>query len=328
MFIVNKEYIGDEAQAHKGVLTNRSPHEHGIITDWVDMEKIIHHTFYGALHVAPEEHPVMVTENSLNPKNCREKITQMMFETFNVPAFYLQNSQALTLIASGRTTGLVVEISRNSGYVVPVYEGYVLQHGIARFELNASDVEDYMCKILTERGYDADRTRPSIKDIVEKTAYVALDFDNEMKDAAITQAITKQYELPDGQVITIGNERFRCTECLFQPYFIGYESDGIHALANKAIRRCDVDIQKDLFANIVLTGAGTTYPGFADRMQKEIVSLAPTGTRVKVIAPPERVNSSWIGGSILSSLGTFQPMWVTKAEYDEEGPSIVHRRCL
>lgn len=94
------------------------------------------------------------------------------------------------------------------------------------------------------------------------------------------------------------------------------------------ILRCDVDIRKDLYSNIVLSGGTTMFPGIADRLQRELVSLAPSTMKIKVVAPPERRYSVWIGGSILSSLSTFQHMWISRAEYNEIGPAIVHRKCF
>ncbi|KAG8389815.1 hypothetical protein BUALT_Bualt01G0017700 [Buddleja alternifolia] len=323
-------YVGNEAQCRRGILTLKYPIEHGIVSDWDFMEKIWHHTFYSELSVAPEKHPVLLTEAPLNPKANKEKMTEIMFETFKVPAVYVAIQAVLSLYANGRTTGIVLNSGEGETHTVPIYEGYALPHAVLRSDLGGRDLTYFLRKILSERAYVSSRAieMQIVCEFKEKLGYVALDFDKELENEKNSSSVEENYELPDGTIVTHCAERFRCPELLFQPSLDRMEAVGIHEMTYNSIMKCDVDIRKDLHQNIVLSGGSTMFPGIADRMSKEITALAPSNTKIKVVAPPERMYSAWIGGSVLASLTNFQQMWITKGEYEESGPAIVHRKCF
>lgn len=334
-----EHFIGDEAQKKRGVLTLKYPLEHGIVTDWGDMERVWHHAFYNELKVRPSDHPVLLTEAPLNPKANRERMTKTMFETFQVPALYVAVQAVLSLYANGRTTGIVVDSGDGVTHTVPVYEGFTIPNGVLRIDLAGRDLTEHLANLLTERGIvlQSSAEREIVRGIKEQLCYVAYDFDAEidaascrskkMRTSMASSDVDKPFELPDGSMIAVGTERFRCPEVLFQPALVNKDHHGIHQLAFDSISRCDIDIRKELFANVVLSGGTSTFPGLCERMLKELMNLAPRA-KVKVVAPPDRKYSVWVGGSILASLSCIERMWITADEYNESGPPIVHKKCF
>jgi actin-related protein len=315
----NKDFfIGNEAQSARDIFTIKNPIVRGIITNWDEMEKIWHHIFHAELKVTPEEHQVLLTEAPLNPKGNREKMSEIMFEKFNVPAMFVAIPAVLSLYGSGRTTGLVLDSGHGVTHVVPVYDGYHIHNAIIRSNFAGQDLNGYLMKLLKRKLPES-----VVQNIKEDLCFVEED----MVTSTTPSILEKDFILPDGQVIKVGNERFRCPEGLFYPSLLGLGAMGIHELINKSISKCDRNMKRDLFANIILSGGNTLYPGLDIRLQKEIKPIAPIRTDIKVIAPLDREHSAWIGGSIITSYSSFQSKWVTKDEYDEYGPSIMHRKC-
>jgi actin len=320
-------YIGEEALQLRGVLRLSYPVGHGIVEDWGAMEKIWHYTFYTDLRIDPAEHPVLLTEPPLNPRPNREKMCEIMFETFNVPALYIAMQAVLSLYASGRTTGLVCDSGTGVTHVVPIYEGFALTHAISRLDLAGRDITEYLMRLLRQRGYalTTSAEKEIVRDIKEKLCYVALDPEKELRLAEKVSGMEKSYMLPDGETLTVGVERFLAPEVFFNPGAVGKETSPMDEVIVEAVSKCDIDLRRDLYANIVLSGGSTMFPGLKERLTKEIAEMIPENVEVKIIAPPERMYSVWIGGSILSSLKTFQKMWVTRKEYKDIGPTVVHR---
>ena len=322
-------FVGDEAQVKRGILSIRYPIEHGIVSNWDDMECIWHHAFYEELRVAPEECTVLQTEVPLNPKANKEKTTQIMFETFNIPFLHQCITPLLSLYASGRTTGLVIDSGGGVSHVVPIFKHHACTHAIQRHDIaSGRDLTEYLMKILSRWIYSftTSAEREIVRDIKEKLCYVSIDFNQELLNSSSDSSVERNYELPDGTVLTVGNERFRCTEPIFNPSLLGKSCVGLQDLVYGAVMKCDIDLRNYLLRNILLSGGNTMFPGLKERVTKEVTCLVNTGVEVKVTAPPERRLSSWIGGSILASLSDFHKVCISKEEYDEYGPSLVHRK--
>jgi len=312
----------------KGVLELNYPMDRGIVTNWDNMELVWHHAFYQALRVAPEEHPLLFTEAPLNPRSNRELAAEVMFETFYSPALYVIIQAALALYSSGHTSGLVVDSGDGLTFSVPFFEGSAIIPAIRRLDLAGRDLTQFMLRLMTEKGYffHTSAGLDLTKDVKEKLSAVALDYEDQMK--SLSSEMEETYALPDGQQIKLSHERYRCAEAIFDPSLIGMEAHGVHKMAYDSIVKCGVDVRKYLYRNIMLVGGTTTTSGFVRRFEKSLGSLLPGTLNLSVNAPSERIYSTWIGGSILSSLSSFQQMWITRKEYDEVGATVVSKKCF
>nr|KAJ3416409.1 Actin-2 [Polyrhizophydium stewartii] len=319
-------FIGNKAQDLRGLLRIRYPMEHGVVTNWEDMERIWQYLYSEELKTPAEEHPVLLTEAPLNPRNNRDQAAQIFFETFNVPAMFISVQAVLALYASGRTTGIVLDSGDGVTHTVPVYEGFAVTNSIRRIDVAGRDVTQYLQLLLRKSGcqFHTSAEHEVVRIIKEKACYLALSPSKEEKEVSSRADF---FELPDGNRIKLGSERFMAPEILFNPDMIGQEYPGIHHVVNDSINRCDLDLRKSLFSNIILSGGTTLTKGFGDRLLFETKKLALKDVKIKIFAPPERKYSTFIGGSILASLSTFKKMWVSADEYQED-PDIIHKRLM
>ncbi|KAF7964642.1 hypothetical protein HWV62_4629, partial [Athelia sp. TMB] len=317
-------FIGRKAQEFRGLLKIKYPMEHGIVTDWDDMERIWSWVYAEELGTLSEEHPVLLTEAPLNPRSNRDVAAQIFFDTFNVPALFTSVQAVLALYSSGRTTGIVLDSGDGVTHAVPVFEGYSMPHAIRRVDVAGRDVTDHLQLLLRKSGHHLHTSaeREVVRTIKEKCCYVALNPSKEEKDSL---GRNEEFRLPDGNLVQLGPERFRAPEILFNPEIVGQEDAGVHQVIVDSINRVDLDLRKSLFSNIVLSGGSTLCRGFGDRLLNEVKKLALKDVKIKIYAPPERKYSTWIGGSILAGLGAFKKMWISAEEYQED-PDIIHKK--
>eukprot|EP00924_Labyrinthula_sp_SR-Ha-C_P002657 augustus_masked-scaffold_13-processed-gene-3.0-mRNA-1 protein AED:0.28 eAED:0.28 QI:0/-1/0/1/-1/1/1/0/368 len=303
------------------------PIEAGVVVNWDDMEDLWEHTFSQRLFVKTEDHPILLTEKIYGTTATREKTIQVIFEQFNVPATFLSLQSVLALYASGRTTGVVVDSGLSVSHTVPVYQGYCLPHAVGKFNFGGKHVSSDLRKYLLESKHVAqERITLTLVDEI-KRSIVSVKQINKQTSIVEDEDIVA-YKLPDGSQVIIGKERYKCAEVMFRTRIYGMKRFGICENLYNSIMKCDIDIRTDLYSNIVLSGGNTMIEGFGHRIKNELVDVFRVKQSINIVEPPERTLSTWRGGAIFASLSTFEDIWISKEEYDDQGPACVHRKCF
>ncbi|KAL7009931.1 Arp2/3 complex subunit, actin nucleation center [Cystobasidiomycetes sp. EMM_F5] len=325
--------VGDEASQYRSMLQITQPLEHGIVTNWDDMMELWNYTFFKKLRTDTRGQKILLTEPPMNPTRNRERMCQIMFESYGFDSVYVAIQAVLTLYAQGLSTGVVVDSGDGVTHIVPVYEGFALPHLTKRLDVAGRDVTRYLIKLLLLRGYAFNRTADfeTVRQIKEKLCYVSYDLELDKKLAEETTVLVESYKLPDGREIKVGQERYEASECLFQPHLIDVEQPGMGEMLFNTVQAAPVDVRADLYSHIVLSGGSSMYPGLPSRLEKELKQLQLTRVlnnnpdrlskfKVGVNAHPVRRNLVYMGGSVLADVMKDNPAyWVTKAEWDEQG---------
>lgn len=363
-----KKYFIDTNSIHlpKENMEIINPVKDGMIEDWDTFEKILDYIYAKDIKSESSLHPVLMSEASWNVRPKREKLTELMFEKYNIPAFFLCKNAVLTAFANGRSTGLVIDSGATQTSAVPVHDGYVLQQAIVKSPL-AGDFITAQCrqmfeeknveiappyviatKEVSKEGGPAIFTKknnlPSVgksfhRHMVNETiqdfqASVLQVSDGPYDESALESIPGVVYEFPNGYNDIFGVERFKICEGLFDPSNVkgieGSTAIGVTQVVTTSVGMTDIDIRAGLFGSVIVTGGNTLLQGFIDRLNRELLSKTPPSMRLKLISnntPMERRFNPWIGGSILASLGSFQQMWISKQEYEDQGKGSVERKC-
>ncbi|CAG9836767.1 unnamed protein product [Diabrotica balteata] len=354
----HKYYI-DTAYLHgpRANMELQSYMKDGMIEDWDLFEKIMDYSYSKVIQSESMYHPVLFSESPWNQRQKREKLTEIMFEKYKVPAFFLVKNAALAAFANGRATALVIDSGATHTTAVPVLDGYVLANAVVKSPLGGDLLVLRARELLESMGIDLTPTpmiaskevvrekeppkftkkklsfQPSnswlnymIKKTIQDFQQTVLQVsENPYDERAATSIPAVHYEFPSGYHQDFGPERFKLAEGLFDHAMLG-----AGYIAATSAGMCDVDIRPALYSAVVVTGGNSLVQGFSDRLSRDLSSRTPGSLRMKMIAANgtvERRFGAWVGGSILASIGTFQQMWISMQEYQECGKSQVDRKC-
>ena len=312
-----ERYVGDEAISNLEFMNFYPPIQRGEVVDWDQFETLMHYLLYNQIEVVPEEMSVLVTETPLSLKENRAKTAELLFEKFNVEKCHIANSSMLGLFAYGKTSGIVVDSGFNITSTVPIYEGFPLQYASLKINLGGEDLSLKLLDLIknkVDNSFRLIKGRLLADDIKEQKGYISLNNEEEEQEEST-------YILPDGKELKLGNELFKANEILFNP---GESNEliSISRMVIDSLGKCDDDVRNDINESICLIGGNTLMKNFPEKLRMELSDNKDTGS-FNLSFVPERQFSSWVGGSIMSSLDNFQYMWVTKEEFDEKGKTLV-----
>ncbi|KAL8969935.1 MAG: hypothetical protein Q9197_004082 [Variospora fuerteventurae] len=337
--VVKDIMCGDEAAAARSMLQISYPMENGIVKRWDDMEHLWNYTFNEKMQIDTTGRKILLTEPPMNPLKNREQMCEKMFETYNFGGVYVAIQAVLALYAQGLSSGVVVDSGDGVTHIVPVYESTVLTHHTKRLDVAGRDVTRNLIALLLRRGYALNRTADfeTVRQIKEKLCYVSYDLELDQRLSEDTTVLVESYTLPDGRVIRVGSERFEAPECLFQPHLVDVEQPGISEFLFNTIQGTDVDVRSSLYKAIVLSGGSSMYPGLPSRLEKELKQLWLTKVlggnperlnkfKVRIEDPPRRRHMVFLGGAVLANImADKEDMWISKQEWQEQGPRILSK---
>ncbi|KAL5210927.1 hypothetical protein ABZP36_006550 [Zizania latifolia] len=320
--------LGDGAVVEEVV----QPVVRGFVKDWDAMEDMLSYVLYSNIGwEMGEEGQILFTEPLFTPKALREQLAQLMFEKFNVSGFYDSEQAVLSLYAIGRISGCTVDIGHGKIDIAPVCEGAVQHIASKRFDIGGTDLTNLFAQELKKSNPSVNIDISDVERLKEQYACCAED---QLAFEAIGNSCRpERHTLPDGQVITIGKEQYVVGEALFQPHILGLEDYGVVHQLVTSVSNVAPEYHRQLLKNTMLCGATVSMTGFEDRFQRE-ANLSVSAICPSLVKPqeymPENLSrySAWLGGAILAKVVFPQNQHVTKGDYDETGPSIVHKKCF
>lgn len=309
------------------------PVEHGVIKNWEDEELVLDYLWNQKLKIQPNEHKILVTEAPLNPLENRKKLMEILFEKYNFDSVQVSPQALLVLYAQGLATGVVVDSGDGVTHIMPIYENYLLPHLVTRMDIAGRDITEQMVKLLTLRGYNFHKTSDFdvVREIKEKMCFISADIKMDRRISNETTTYVEPFQLDDGRIIKVSGERFEAPEILFQPALFGYEIPGLSELIYQTIMKADINLRKEFFQKIVVSGGTTMFPGLSTRIENDIRDLVLKNIlkgnekqlkeyKIKVEDPPNRRYLVYLGATVLANLSKDKAnQWISHSEFKEIG---------
>eukprot|EP01125_Pyxidicula_operculata_P000251 TRINITY_DN10330_c0_g1_i1.p1 TRINITY_DN10330_c0_g1~~TRINITY_DN10330_c0_g1_i1.p1 ORF type:complete len:365 (-),score=24.15 TRINITY_DN10330_c0_g1_i1:74-1168(-) len=325
--LANADHLfGVEALTKRGIAKVRvGPIVGGYIVDWDGMEKVWKNLFVDNMRVNFEEHPLILSDGARATRPMKEKMGQILFETFGVPQLNFTPSVVLALYSYGYTSGFVTDAGHTQCTFAGVHEGKLVEDMLVASEFGGSSIDDYIFKDLSERMDVHSRYMDTIREFKESSCYVChdeniydhVDLWNDSNDVVHTA--------PDGTMILFKSERIRGPEVLFNNTFLSRSSAIPEFLDNSMVGRSykvDPTVKSLVLRNVVLSGGSTLFPGFEKRIKVQLDRILRSN-KYKLSATPDRIYAPWKGGSVLANLDCFDKLCTSKRDYDEIGPKAI-----
>ena len=337
--------IGDEVTPVRSLLELTYPMKEGIIQNDEDMDRLWTYTIKEKLNQKDDlsNRKVLLTEAPSNPNKNKEKMCEILFEKLGVGFTNIEPQAKLTVFAEGLQTAMVLDSGDGVTHCIPIVDTYIMHHNIKRLNIAGRHITDYLIRLLQLKGYafNSSADFETIRELKEEYCFVSCDIEGDRKLDKETTYYNSYKKLPDGRKIRISNEKFEATEILFNPFLFQSEQPGIHEIVYESINACPIDVRKNLYKNIVLSGATTMFPGYVSRLEKEIKNLyinknlKLSGDKtikidMNIIDSPRRKFSVFIGACVLANTynnSNTEEYWITKKEWEETGADIILKKC-
>ena len=335
---MKEQYIGKDCSKYLGILKLRYPVKNGVFENEQDILTVFKY-IYQKLEINNEEireHPILITEPLLNPYSNREKIASALFENLSAPAIFFASQPILSLFSTSNTSGVILESGEGVTQSCVVYEGYSIPNSYIRNNYGGRDVTEYFQTLLKRQGHSFSTTSEFeiVRKIKEEICFTAIgtNTNNPLSNISSNFDIagsknksdnTGTYNLPDGNAIRIGDEKSLAPEILFNPAIIGSEFLSFQEMIVTSINKVDIDLRKNLYNNVLISGGNTLFKGIQEKFHTEIKKLSPKNMKVKLHSPANRLLCCWTGGNVISTLEIFKKMWVTRDDWAEKGNKII-----